>query len=60
MKKNSRYKIQDKKCISFFDKGIFGFYWDYQLYRIRGVATAAGELGKAEAPGSVINEFFES
>jgi hypothetical protein len=43
---------------SFFDKWIFCSYW-VQFYRMSMVATAAGAEVKAEAPRSVINEFFD-
>jgi hypothetical protein len=43
----------------FLTNGFFGFYSDYRSYRILGVATAAGEEVKAEAPGSVIYKDFD-
>jgi hypothetical protein len=36
----------------------FLIYYDYRFYRILGVATAAGAKVKAEAPRSVINQYF--
>jgi hypothetical protein len=44
--------------LNFFVNWIFGSYYDYRFYRIVGVATAAGAEANAEAPRSVINEYF--
>jgi hypothetical protein len=49
--------LNSRDC--FFDTWIFGSCLDYRFYRIPGGATAAGAEVKAEAPGSVINEFFD-
>jgi hypothetical protein len=56
--KKYRYYIQDRKSVSSFDKWNFGSYWEYRFCCVLAVATAAGKDAKAEAPGSVINEFF--
>jgi len=51
-------KFKTEKVLHFFYQINFQVLYDYQVYRILGVDTAAGSEAKAEAPWSVINKYF--
>jgi hypothetical protein len=57
--KNTRYKIQDRKSASFFDKWIFGSYYDYSVLSHLGGGHSGGGKPKVQPPGASSIGIFE-